>query len=200
MPDVPLPPEPVITRWGTWLNAAMFYADHFETFKNVVENLDDDAISVGKLKSLVNNNVVKCGLAFLKLHLSELTTKLTNLEESKSQLLNSLSIFSEIENILINIPGPHGKIIKDKFTYVLDKNDGFKTIKTYSEVMAGNLNVHLDINITPSYLNCFKYAPITSVDVERSFSLYKYILSNRRYNFKEHNLEMYIIINFNSEK
>jgi len=33
---MPLPPEPVITRWGTWLNAAMFYADHFETFKNVV--------------------------------------------------------------------------------------------------------------------------------------------------------------------
>jgi len=41
MPDVPLPPEPVITRWGTWLNATMFYADNFETFKNVIENLDD---------------------------------------------------------------------------------------------------------------------------------------------------------------
>jgi len=27
---------------------------------------------------------------------------------------------------------------------------------------------------------------------------YKYILSNLRYNFEEHNLEMYIIINFNS--
>ncbi|KAF0770686.1 Uncharacterized protein FWK35_00033978, partial [Aphis craccivora] len=46
----------------------------------------------------------------------------------------------------------------------------------------------------------FKYEPITSVDVERSFSLYKNILSNRRYNFKEHDLEMYIIINFNTEK
>lgn len=34
----------------------------------------------------------------------------------------------------------------------------------------------------------------------RSFSLYTYILSNRRYNFKEHKLEMYLIINFNSEK
>jgi len=77
------------------------------------------------------NNVVKCKFAFLKLHLSDLTTKLTNLEESISQLLNRLNIFSEIENILINIPGPRGKIIKDKFTYVFDKNDGFKTIKSW---------------------------------------------------------------------
>jgi len=157
MPDVPLPPEPVITKWGgeTWLNAAMFYADHFKTFKNVLENLDDDAISVGKLKSLVNNNVVKCGLAFFKLYLSNLTTKLTNLEESNSQLLNSLNMFSKIENILINIPSPHGKIIKDKFTYALDKNDGFKTIKTYSEVIAGNLNVNLDTKHNTIFFELF---------------------------------------------
>jgi hypothetical protein len=64
--------------------------------------------------------------------------------------------------------------------------------------MTGNQNVYLDI--TPNFLNYFKYASITSVDVERTFSLYKHILSNRRYNFQELNLEMYIIKNFNSEK
>ncbi|XP_028967556.1 uncharacterized protein LOC114828271 [Galendromus occidentalis] len=29
-PGVPLPPQPVLTRWGTWLNAAVYYADHFD--------------------------------------------------------------------------------------------------------------------------------------------------------------------------
>lgn len=85
---------------------------------------------------------------------------------------NSLNVFGKIENILINVPGPYGKIIKDKFTYVLDKNDGFKTLKTYSVMIAGTLNVNLNINITPYFLNFFKYAPITSLNVERSFSLY----------------------------
>jgi len=47
--------------------------------------------------------------------------------------------------------------------------------------------VNLDTNITPYFFNCFKYVPITSKDVERSFSLYKHILGNRGYNFKEHN-------------
>lgn len=27
-PNLPLPPEPVITRWGTWLRAAFYYAKH----------------------------------------------------------------------------------------------------------------------------------------------------------------------------
>jgi hypothetical protein len=64
--------------------------------------------------------------------------------------------------------------------------------------MTGNQNVYLDI--TPNFLNYFKYASITRFDVERTFSLYKHILSSRRYNFQKHNLEMYIIISFNSEK
>lgn len=96
----------------------MIYADHFETFKNRDgDNLKDDTIGVGKLKSLVISN--KCGSTFLKWILSDLTLKLTNLEKLKSQLLNSPNIFSEIENILINIPGLRGKIIKDKFKYAL---------------------------------------------------------------------------------
>jgi hypothetical protein len=61
--------------------------------------------------------------------------------------------------------------------------------------MTGNQNFNLDI--TPIFLNYFKYALITSVDVERTFLLYKHILYNRQYNFQEHNLEMYKIINFN---
>lgn len=67
-------------------------------------------------------------------------------------------------------------------------------------MVAGTLNINLDINITPYFLNCVKYAPIISVDVERLFFLYKYILNNRRYNFSEHYLDINIIINLNSEK
>lgn len=200
MPGIPLPPEPIVTRWlnGTWLNAALFYANNFEKFRNVIDSLKDDAISVEKLKQLVQNNTVKCDLAFIKLHLSELSINLTNLESSNSELLESMNMFRKIEDILTNIPGPDGKKIKDKFMYVIEKNEGCKTIKSYYEVMSGKKDVNLDI--TPTLLDSFKYASITSVDVERSFSLYKHILSNRRFNFNEQNLEMYLIINFNSKK
>jgi hypothetical protein len=64
--------------------------------------------------------------------------------------------------------------------------------------MTGNQNVYLDTS--SNFFNYFKYASITSVYVERTFSIYKHILSDKRYNFQKDNLEMYIIINFNSEK
>ncbi|KAF2905904.1 hypothetical protein ILUMI_00279, partial [Ignelater luminosus] len=32
-PDIPLPPEPVLTRWGTWLQAAFFYCKYFHQVK-----------------------------------------------------------------------------------------------------------------------------------------------------------------------
>ena len=45
----------------------------------------------------------------------------------------------------------------------------------------------------PEMLSSFRYAPITSVDVERSFSAYKHILTNHRHNLTEVNME-YIIV------
>jgi len=51
-------------------------------------------------------------------------------------------------------------------------------------------NLNLD-----NYLS-MKYAPITSVDVERSFSMYKNILSPNRSRFSEDSLSKYMVVNF----
>jgi len=67
---------------------------------------------VEKLKQLVQNNAVKCDLAFIKLHLSELFNNLKNLGESNSELFESMNMFRKIEDILTNIPGPNGKKLK----------------------------------------------------------------------------------------
>jgi len=34
-PEIPLPPEPVLTRWGTWINAANYYCDYLSDIKKV---------------------------------------------------------------------------------------------------------------------------------------------------------------------
>jgi hypothetical protein len=34
-PNTPLPPRPVITRWGTWISAALFYSQNFDQVKSV---------------------------------------------------------------------------------------------------------------------------------------------------------------------
>jgi hypothetical protein len=52
-PDTPLPSTPVITRWGTWLDATVYYAENFEIFCSVVNEFDgDDASSITILKDI----------------------------------------------------------------------------------------------------------------------------------------------------
>lgn len=39
-PNIPLPPKPVITRWGTWLKATIYYAENFESVKRVIDSFN----------------------------------------------------------------------------------------------------------------------------------------------------------------
>lgn len=35
-----MPPEPIITRWGTWLEAVEYYTNNYGVIKNVVNSFD----------------------------------------------------------------------------------------------------------------------------------------------------------------
>ena len=52
---------------------------------------------------------------------------------------------------------------------------------------------------TPGVDECIlpvlKYAPITSVEVERSFSIYKHMFTDRRHNFLIENFEKHLVVN-----
>lgn len=39
--DIALPPEPVITRWGTFLEAAFYHLDNFDIISGFILNLED---------------------------------------------------------------------------------------------------------------------------------------------------------------
>jgi hypothetical protein len=46
-PSIYLPPQPIITRWGTWIKAASYYCENFVEVKKVVQLLNsNDSISI----------------------------------------------------------------------------------------------------------------------------------------------------------
>ena len=54
------PPQPVLTRWGTWLNAAEYYAKNLVKVREIVNAFEGDGILVSNTKAAVNNpNVAK---------------------------------------------------------------------------------------------------------------------------------------------
>jgi hypothetical protein len=60
------------------------------------------------------------------------------------------------------------------------KNKGNQMLVKVGNILSEN-NEDLKY-FTPSVVADVKFAPLTSVDAERSFCFYKYILSNRRTN------------------
>lgn len=52
-------------------------------------------------------------------------------------------------------------------------------------------------NLNINHLVYFKYAPVNSVDVERSFSMFKVLLADNRQSFQFENLKKHLIVQCN---
>ncbi|VVC28126.1 Hypothetical protein CINCED_3A013011 [Cinara cedri] len=41
-PNLALPPQPILTHWDTWLNAAFYYCDNLEFIKEIILQLNSE--------------------------------------------------------------------------------------------------------------------------------------------------------------
>jgi len=93
---------------------------------------------------------------------------------------------------LTSARGDVGLIVQHKMTSILEKNPGITRLTEVAKILAGEPS---DLVMAPDMIAALKYAPMTSCDVERTFSVYKNIFTDRRCSFTEENLEMYVICN-----
>jgi hypothetical protein len=65
-PELPLPPKPVLTRWGTWLKAVEYYCENYHQIKSVVLSLDpEEAKCVENAQSLFSNEDIIRQLGYI---------------------------------------------------------------------------------------------------------------------------------------
>jgi len=172
---LPLPPVPVITRWGTWLRAAVFYCENFDKIQLFLSQLSDsESEAVGKVKKLSRDNDVRNELyaahsfKFLADNITKLETR--NLpKETQWQILNETR-----ENV--------AGFTSEKLEASLARNPDLLRVMDKSD---------LEFRVKT------KFAPLVSVDVERSFSIYQNILSSNRLNFTFANVEMVCVSSYN---
>ncbi len=194
-PLVPLPPKPVLTRWGTWINAALYWSKHFADMKEVIDTFfSQDAVSIRTAQTLLSDTTVQQQLAFISTHCANLPTAITSLESNKLPLSQSLDTFKNILEQLCSIPGDNGALIKKKAESVVNKNPGFAVLSSIANIHRGSSE---QLSMDPTTITMYKYAPVTSVAVERTFSKYKHILSDRRQSFLFENLRKILILSCN---
>lgn len=190
-PNLPMPPQPVITRWGTWLQAAFFYFQHFHSIRVFVNLLPDEAVSIKECKQIVNKPGLYDQLQLIEAHFKKIPECITFLESQNLKLTVSFSRIEELFNELNTIVDPLREKLKSKIDAVVSRNPDFTLLKEISNNNFSNEAGFLKYN---NLVPMFEYAPVTSCDVERSFSRFKDILTPKRSSLSDENIEKIMII------
>lgn len=94
------------------------------------------------------------------------------------------------------IPGEKGDRLNLKFDAIMQRNPGVSILRTIARILKGEDDLaSLPCGIGSDEVALFKFCPITSVDVERSFSIYKNILSDQHLQLTQENLKKIVVTN-----
>ena len=161
-PKLALPPQPVTTRWGTWLVAAIYHDTNYEAVCNVIKDLDpEDADSIQQAQELMKDPAVKEEMAFIAKHLTFFIYTIKNLEEQGLTLAEQLQYYEDAKIQMKKIPGDYGKNIRSKMTKVEERNPGIKQLLQVRDLQLGWPGGYTPL------IDCLKYGNTTSVDCER---------------------------------
>lgn len=188
--SMPLPPEPVITRWGTWLTAAFYYDKYFNEITHVISLFNEkDAQAIKKAKAALSDQNLRHDISFIKEYFGVITFAILKLENTKLSVTETIETF-DTARAVIDWSSREGII--NKVEQVMDRNPDLDFIMDKRNEIESSTD-------EDSLIKYYKYAPLTSVDVERSFSLYKWIFNVKRSSLTVDNAEKIIVIYYNSD-
>jgi hypothetical protein len=139
-------------------------------------------------------------LAYIKAIFCRISKSITRLETLRIQLCDAINTVKQTESELSRVQGKVANKVNAKLQGVLERYPGYSTLCKVSDILCGN-ETELGGNeqeLSANDLTLFKYSPVTSCDVERSFSRYKLLLSDNRRSFQFDSFKMYFIIHCNA--
>ena len=185
-PTLPLPPQPIVTCWGAWLNAANYYCTNYSQIEKIFNKFDrKDSSSIKSVQELFSVTISR-NLAYIKANFCGISKSITHLETMGSEL-------SWVQGKVANK-------VNAKLQSVLERNPGYSTLCKVYDILCGN-ETELgwgEQELSANDLTLFKYSLVMLCDVERSFSRYKVLLSDNRRSFQFDNFKMHVVIYYNT--
>lgn len=162
------------------------------------------AIAIKKAQHLLADKEIEANLIFIKANYGNIPRCITRLEASRMPLTEAIGIVNDAKSCILNNTSNKEKAMKDKLEMVLEKNSGYTVMEIIANILKGKITSLTrtqedEQELTLDDICHLKYAPITSVDVEKSFSTYKNILSDNRRSLVFENIKQYIIVQCNAD-
>lgn len=169
-----LPPTVIVTRWGSWVNAAVYVFNNFD-----------------KLKKFFNTPSLE-----INTYLSMIRKIINNINfYNESKAINE---YNFLPNYITKLENPNISTL-DAYKVILDAKSKLKgfSLNKLNTVLNKNPDLNNLINLISNNDNKYlKYCPIVSADIERSFSIMRRILLNKP-NLNVNNLKKRLLINYN---
>jgi hypothetical protein len=113
-PTILLPPQHIITRWGTWIKAVSYYCEYFKEIKNIIlESYPDDAISIKETQKILDDPLLETNLVFIHANYGYLFDITEKLETQELTLATSIEIVKNVCDKLHSVSGITRKLIND---------------------------------------------------------------------------------------
>ena len=165
------PSQSAPTRWGSWLNAALYYAKHLPQVKAIVESFVGSGILVTQAKVRVQKSGLVGQLLKIKDHYECLIKLIEKMESAKYTIKEAVQAIQE-----------------------LDFDEGICNINQYIKKRMQNNDISEIINmerqdISPAVYHMLQNSQLISASVERSFSMLKKLFAKDR-NFKVENVRI----------
>ena len=176
---LPSPPDPVTTRWATWLRAALYYSENLPAVRTIVNNWTSAGLLVSRAKNAIN--------------VEDLVPDLVKINQCRTLEAN----VEFLEGSASTITEAYGLLKNTQF------DDDPCAIKNYIKKRLSNSDLETIINCTnltidpTSYVLLQKAQP-TSAAVERSFSMPSKLLRKDR-NFDVKNVEKYMMLHYHKK-
>lgn len=111
--------------------------------------------------------------------------------------------FDVIENVRSTLESIDNKEYQQKFERILNRNVGFDSLMQIKDILYGNIERDVLRNeyvtaLSSEEIALFKFSVVTSVDVERSFSTYKSVLTEKRRSFTFEHFKQHLIFACNN--
>ena len=166
---LPSAPDPVITKWATWLRAALYYSENLPAVRTIVNNWTSAGLLVSRAKDAINVKDLVPDLVKINQYWT-LATNVEFLEESACTITEAYGLLKNMQF-----------------------DDDPCAIKNYIKKRLSNSDLETIINCTNLTIDPTSYAVLqkaqpTSAAVERSFSMLSKLLRKDR-NFDVKNVK-----------
>lgn len=169
------PPEPIVTRWNSWLLATEYYLKNLPEVKKIVNKIKDDGLIVKNAKEAIEQKNLYSDLIYIQENYNVLSKAIEKIEN------NCFSIEDAFENMKqLNFKEDRaciGKYIKSRW-----ENNEISDILNFSNE-----------SFSPENYIYLKKCPSSSISIERNFSLLGNLLKNNRH-FSYENIEKYMFL------